>query len=71
MLYKLYFNNSHNENIYVTTCEQESIMKNITNFVKKLNPNFKIYYIRSWEEKGKTWYDVGSHTEFFFTEEKE
>ena len=29
-------------------------------------PNFKHYYTRCWCDKdGNTWYDVGSHTEFF------
>lgn len=27
--------------------------------------NFKIYYVRSWNEPGRTVFDVGSHTEFF------
>lgn len=27
--------------------------------------NYKIFYIRSWQEENKIWYDVGSHTEFF------
>ena len=50
---------------------QEYIEKNdaccaIHNYVHELNPDFKIYYIRSWEmDKGVTRFDVGSHTEFF------
>ena len=33
--------------------------------------NFKIYYIRSWKNKGKNMiqYDVGSHSEFFYLQE--
>lgn len=27
--------------------------------------DFKIYYVRSWNEPGRTVFDVGSHTEFF------
>jgi hypothetical protein len=28
--------------------------------------NFNIYYVRHWTtDKGETYYDVGSHTEFF------
>ena len=34
-----------------------------------LNHNYQSYYVRQWEEDGKHWYDVGSHTEFFFTKE--
>lgn len=30
-----------------------------------LNPNFKIYYTRSWDTTKGRMYDVGSHTEFF------
>lgn len=30
------------------------------------NHNYKSYYTRMWkDEQGNTWYDVGSHTEFF------
>ena len=29
------------------------------------NPNFRIYYIRSWTNAGVTTFDVGSHTEFY------
>jgi hypothetical protein len=68
-MYNLFFNNQYNENKFVTTCEKEEVMKEIKNFIKQLNPNFKIYYIRAWEEDNKTWYDVGSHSEFFFIEE--
>lgn len=33
---------------------------------------YKPYYVREWDdENGKHWYDVGSHTEFFYTEESE
>ncbi len=27
--------------------------------------NYKSYYTRRWEKDGVTWFDVGSHTEFF------
>ena len=37
----------------------------IKEYTYSLNPNFKIYYFRSWEEDGGIMYDVGSHTEFF------
>lgn len=26
---------------------------------------FKVYYVRTWTENDATWYDVGSHAEFF------
>ena len=32
--------------------------------------NYTAPYVREWDdEDGKHWYDVGSHTEFFYTEE--
>lgn len=39
----------------------------INEYVAQLNPNYKIYYIRSWGDLDKNGitYDVGSHTEFF------
>lgn len=69
---KLYFVNSENEETFITSIEDrkegsKSIFKEINKFIKEKNPNYKIYYIRQWEEGNKTWYDVGSHSEFFFT----
>lgn len=64
-------------NLYFRSCGQDRLVKeNIENdeklfcviheYVKRLNPNFEIYYIRSWQtEDGITVFDVGSHTEFF------
>jgi hypothetical protein len=39
----------------------------INEYVAQLNPNYEIYYIRSWGDLDKNGitYDVGSHTEFF------
>lgn len=35
-------------------------------YVEKLNPNFYVYYVRSWTlDENTTKFDVGSHTEFF------
>ena len=31
--------------------------------------NFTSYYTRVWFADGYTWYDVGSHTEFFLVDE--
>ena len=31
--------------------------------------NFTSYYTRTWFADGYTWYDVGSHTEFFLVDE--
>jgi bisphosphoglycerate-independent phosphoglycerate mutase (AlkP superfamily) len=44
----------------------------ITKFISGINPNFRIYYVRTWKPSEKTvMYDVGSHTEFFAWEEDE
>lgn len=29
------------------------------------NHDYRSYYTRSWNDENGTWYDVGSHTEFF------
>lgn len=44
--------------------------KEISQQIKKFLDahNFKSYYTRIWYENGHTWYDVGSHTEFFFVD---
>lgn len=63
----LYFIRSNGEKRLVTeNINKETIMNHIHEYVASLNPNFKIYYFRSWEEDGGTMYDVGSHTEFFW-----
>lgn len=44
--------------------------KEISQQIKKFldDHNFKSYYTRTWYENGYTWYDVGSHTEFFIVD---
>lgn len=34
------------------------------NYIHKLNPSYKVHYVRSWGEEPVI-YDVGSHSEFF------
>ena len=41
----------------------KEIWKNIQKFLDE--HNFKSYYVRTWYANGFTWYDVGSHSEFF------
>lgn len=65
----LYFIRSNGEKRLV----RENIDPNVAmgyaqEYIHTLNPNFKIYYIRSWEQDGGTMYDVGSHTEFFWVD---
>ena len=62
---RLFFQNRFHKEILVkeVSSEQEAMIE-LRNYVRKLNPNFEIHYIRSWGENPIT-YDVGSHTEFF------
>ena len=65
---KLYFIRSNGEKVLVKeNISEESVMYEIVKYTESLNPNYKIYYTRSWkdEETGGTKYDIGSHTEFF------
>lgn len=69
----LYFLSRGEERLVKENIENdEKLFCAIHEYVHSLNPNFKIYYIRSWqEEDGSTKFDVGSHTEFFvFREDK-
>jgi hypothetical protein len=63
---KLYFENSYGEErIIAEVANEKEAFKEIHKFCEERN--FKIYYTRSWKTKsGRTKYDVGSHTEFFY-----
>lgn len=71
----LWFENSYGDARIVAQCKTtDEVYKAINKFIKDANARkpkgaqpFKSYYMRTWEQDGKTWYDVGSHTEFFFT----
>lgn len=71
----LWFENRYGEARQIAYCENtEEVYRSINDFIKQANAAkpkgttpFKSYYIRSWEQDGKTWYDVGSHSEFFYT----
>ncbi len=72
---KLWFENRFGEQREIAICAtNEDIYKAINAFINRANAAkpkgstpFKSHYIRTWEQDGKTWYDVGSHAEFFFT----
>ena len=64
----LYFEDSNGDFRFVCKCEEEEVGAQITEYIHSINPNFKIYYMRSWaDEKGGITYDIGSHAEFFHT----
>lgn len=64
---KLYFENSRGKRRVIAEPEtEEAAMKEIYKFCE--DRNFKIYYVRTWEDaECLKWYDVGSHTEFFIS----
>lgn len=66
----LYFENSQGEwrKIGEPASKQEA-WKIVSRFCA--DRNFKIYYCRNWTTpEGETYYDVGSHTEFFILKEE-
>lgn len=66
----LYFQNSQGKRRpLATNLTEKDAFKLIHEFCEQRN--FKIYYTRHWTENGETWYDVGSHTEFFITVESD
>lgn len=63
----LYFDDSRgNHRVVKENIAESEVNKAIHEFVKELNPNYKIYYCRMWKrEDGDTVYDVGSWSELF------
>ena len=61
----LYFRDSHGKKRLMASDLQskEAIWEHIQKFLD--DHNFPSHYIRMWYADGYTWYDVGSHTEFF------
>lgn len=62
---KVYFENSEGQRRVIgeNVSTMQEVMKIIQNFLNE--HNYKSYYTRTWYEDGWTWFDVGSHTEFF------
>ena len=66
----LYFLSSYGEKRLVReNIDPETAMGYINEYIATLNPNFKVYYVRTWESEKGTMYDVGSHSEFFLVGE--
>lgn len=70
----LYFSDRFENDTFIATCQEGFVMKYIQDFINKCNENkphkFVMYYIRTWKDESndkKTWIDVGSHSEFFYT----
>ena len=67
---KLYFENSRGQRrIIAESKTRDDAWKEIHKFCD--DRKFKIYYVRTWRDKdGLEVYDVGSHTEFFYLDDK-
>lgn len=63
----VYFQNSSGDSREIGNCKT---LSKVTSVIKKFlkQKKFKMYYMRSWEYNNKTWFDVGSHSEFFWIE---
>ena len=64
----LYYKNALGKYTFLGEATLETAQGMIVNHVHKLNPNYRIYYIRQLGpyEDGSFSYDVGSHSEFFY-----
>lgn len=64
----LYFRDSHgNKRLLASNINnKEGVFEYIQTFLDE--HNFKSYYTRMWYADDYTWYDVGSHTEYFMVD---
>ena len=64
----LYFRDSYGDKRLIAPNLQleKEIWEHIQKFLD--DHHFKSYYTRVWYKDGYTWYDVGSHTEFFLVD---
>ena len=64
----LYFRDSYGDKRLIAPNLQfeKEIWVHIQKFLD--DHNYKSYYTRMWYDDGYTWYDVGSHTEFFLVD---
>lgn len=74
----LYFSDRFENDTLIATCPAGHVMKHIQDFINKCNEGrpipFVMYQHRTLRDEfndKKTWYDVGSHSEFFYTIEVE
>jgi hypothetical protein len=68
----VWFQDSKEKEKIIGQAKDKNDIFNVIN--KFLNEhNFRSYYIRTWydPETKRTWYDVGSHVEFFFVKNEE
>lgn len=72
---KLWFQNSNGKRYLIAeVADYQQAFKEIHKFIDECNQKwpekepFQVYYIRSWHEDGYTKLDVGSWSEFFYTD---
>ena len=68
---KLYFQYSDGTlELVKKNVTEANVMKYIQEDLKKRNPLFVSYYTRTWtDDDGITWFDVGSHVEYYLLKE--
>jgi len=68
---KLWFQRSNGEEVFIADCATgKEVSVEVHKYLDKVNPSFKSYYTRVWEENGRVMLDVGSWSEFFAWEGK-
>ena len=69
---KLYFEHSNEEREFISTARnRDEAISLIYEDLHIRNPNFKIYYIRSWKnESNEEVFDIGSWAEFYILTSK-
>lgn len=74
---KLYFENSQGVARQIAECKTEQdVITEIHKFVDNCNKGkpktkqFKSYYTRTWIDDGKTWFDIGSWSEYFYVDKE-
>lgn len=73
MMGNLWFQNRWGqERLIANVNSPEEVYRSIHDFIDQCNENnskrFVSHYMRTWEEDGRTKIDVGSWTEFFYTD---
>ena len=67
----LYFQHSNGEYTLVSAeAIKENALDLIYAHIESLNPDFVVYYVRSWDNINGTKYDVGSWSEFYLLTNK-
>ena len=60
---ELYFKTSKEKRLIASPIDEDDALNYIYKFCEERN--FRIYYVRTWNENDYKIFDVGSHVEFF------